>query len=594
MTDSPFDAASPVRDLSSQELARILVEHRGWLESNGVTGERAMLDNARLAGVNLCGADLRRVSLVGAELSGARLDSADLSSGSLVGADFTGASLRAANLRGADLDETILRNADLRDADLLESRGLSGGRLGGADVAGAKLPDAIMKFEGLESVQESSKSASSLFTSTLLLCAYTWLTILATRDAQLLNNAAPPASRLPILGTDIPLIQFYLVGPLLLFCFYIYFHLCLQRLWEELANLPAVFPDARSLDSKAHPWMLNSLVCLHVDRLRRARPGLTLWQARLAALVAWGIVPFTLILIWARYLTSHHWWVTGAHVILIAVSIGAGMGFYHLAIETLRGSKRVPFRVTRPLKDVRLLYGILTIITGGLFYMVSLGAIDGVNNRLVLKEISVDLVKRSGFDPRVWIPEILSQVGVRSFAALDGIDLSTKPANWSGKETDLSLVKGADLAGRDLRFADAYGAFFVNAFLKGADLRGADLREADFRNADLRRADLSGANLRGAKLRGADLHGAKLPLAVLTEADLTSADLGGVDLSHARLHGADLTGADLTDANLQGADLTGAKLVKATLVSVKMRDANLQGADLTGAKLAVPIKTSGK
>ncbi len=594
MSESPSAVSPSLREISTSELETILADHKEWLRSDGVTGERAAFDRVRLNGFEFSGADLRRTSFAGSDLTGAKFDSADLSGANLAAANLTGASLRAANLHGADLDETILRDADLRDADLLEARGLSGGQLGGADVSGAKLPEAIMKFEGLANVQETSKSSASLFTSTLLLCAYTWLTILATRDAQLLNNAAPPSSRLPILGTDIPLIQFYLVCPLLLFCFYLYFHLGLQRLWEELADLPAVFPDGRPLDAKAHPWMLNSLVCLHVERLRRARPALTLWQARLAAMVAWGIVPFTLVLIWARYLTGHDWRVTGTHVVLIASAVGSGLGFYHLAIETLRGADRPSFSWRRPWQDIRLIYGFVALCAFVMLYVTSVGAIDGVNTRLVQKEISVDFQKRTLLDPRVWVPQSLDRVGIRSFAALDGIDLSIKPANWSGKETDLSVVKGADLAARDLRFADAYGAFFVNAFMKGADLRGADLREADFRNADLRLADLTGANLRGAKLQNADLHGAKLSHAVLTHANLSNADLARTDLSDARITEADLTGADLTNADLQRADLTGSKLIKATLVAVKMRDAKLDGTDLTGAKLAVPVETSGK
>lgn len=593
MSDSPSAVDAKPREVSPSDLERVLSEHQEWLRSDGVTGERAEFHRVRLAGVDFSRANLRRVSFAGSDLAGAKLDGADLSGAELGGANLCGASLRAANLHGADLDETILRDSDLRDADLLEARGLAGGQLGGADVAGAKLPEAITKFEGLASVQETSKSSASLFTSTLLLCAYTWLTILATRDAQLLNNAAPPSSRLPILGTDIPLIQFYLVCPLLLFCFYIYFHLCLQRLWEELADLPAVFPDGRPLDAKAHPWMLNSLVCLHVGRLRRARPALTLWQARLAALVAWGIVPFTLVLLWVRYLTGHDWRVTGAHIALIALALGAGLGFYRLAIQTLRGAARPSFSWSRPWQDVRLIHGFVALAVFAVLFVISLGAIDGVNANLVRKEISQDYAKRSALDPRVWVPRSLDLVGVRSFAALDGIDLSTKPSNWSGKETDLSLVKGADLAARDLRFADAYGAFFVNGFLKGADLRGADLREADFRNADLRRADLSGANLRGAKLQNADLSGAILNRAVLTQANLTNADLSGTDLSDTRITQADLTNADLTNANLQRADLSEAKLVNTTLVSVKMRDAILERADLTGAKLAPPVELSG-
>lgn len=73
----------------------------------------------------------------------------------------------------------------------------------------------------------------------------------------------------------------------------------------------------------------------------------------------------------------------------------------------------------------------------------------------------------------------------------------------------------------------------------GPDLRGATLAGADLRGADLRRASLRGAVLLGADARGARLRGA----------DLTGADLRG-----ARLGGADLGGAlFVTQAQLESA-----------------------------------------
>jgi len=84
-------------------------------------------------------------------------------------------------------------------------------------------------------------------------------------------------------------------------------------------------------------------------------------------------------------------------------------------------------------------------------------------------------------------------------------------------------------------FSNLRGANLWGANLRYADLRGANLRYANLRNADLGCADLSGANLR-------------------------NADLGCADLSGANLWGADLSGANLWGANLSGADLSGAKI----------------------------------
>ncbi len=97
----------------------------------------------------------------------------------------------------------------------------------------------------------------------LLGCAYAWLTIATTTDARLLTNSA--SSPLPIIGTDIPIAWFYWAAPVLLLGLYSYFHLYLQRLWEGLSELPAVFPDGKALHKNAYPWLLNGLVRAHFD-----------------------------------------------------------------------------------------------------------------------------------------------------------------------------------------------------------------------------------------------------------------------------------------------------------------------------------------
>ena len=83
-----------------------------------------------------------------------------------------------------------------------------------------------------------------------IVCAYTLLTAVTTTDAALLTNAA--TTPLPIIGARVPVVGFYLLTTILLLGFYAYLHLYLQRLWEGLAALPAVFPDNRTLDQAAY------------------------------------------------------------------------------------------------------------------------------------------------------------------------------------------------------------------------------------------------------------------------------------------------------------------------------------------------------
>ena len=625
---TPEETVRP--DVSTPEaLDAVLKAHAEWVASSGQAGRKAELGKADLRkadlkGANLREADLQEADLAAADLSGAELMKADLrgarlrkvnfQGAALVGADLTGADLRGAKLQDADLTNARLRGAnlrgvdmrgcdlegaelhvaDLQDADLGGSLGLLGGQLGGTNVAGAKLPDAILKFEGLANATEASKNAQSVLFTMIGICAYTWLTIASTKDSQIINNASPASSRLPILGIDIPLFRFYQMVPPLLLCLFCYFQLSLQRLWEELATLPAIFPDGHPLDRKSYPSLLNGLVRVYVDRLRNRRSSIALWQARLSLLLGWGLVPLTLLWLWGRYLSAHDWWVTGMHIALLSASIALGVGFLELAAETLKGEERPAFSWRHALGNPTARHFAMVTASAAVFGLLSLGGIDGINPHLVDAEISNYVTRHHDGDPRTWIPRAFAAIGFDTFATLDNTEMSLKPANWQSGENladhQIKEVKGADLGGRNLRYADAYGVFLVNAYLKGADLRNADLREADLRGANLQKADLRGANTHQSHFETAEMQWADLRGATLKEAHMAGAVLKHSKLQYANFQKADLARVDFQEAEmqgviLQGTNLQGAKLVGAKLDKSDLRGANFEGADLTRADL---------
>lgn len=276
---------SPVRPIPP-ELQEVLEAHAKWLKSKGTVGKAASLSYYDFARFDLTGVSLRDVTLTGARFS------------------------------GANLHHTAFRAADLRDADLSEAVNLQANQLGGADLDGAKLPEPVGKFTDLATVETGSKTTVTLFYSLLLVCVFAWLTIGATTDASLLPNTA--TSNLPVIGAAIPIVGFYLAGPLLLLALHVYFHLHLIRLWEGLTMLPAIFPDGRRLDQVAYPWLLNGMVCAHFPPLRRQRPTFSRIQSLLALLLAWWLAPLTLLGLWVRYLRRHDWTITLIQTLLVA------------------------------------------------------------------------------------------------------------------------------------------------------------------------------------------------------------------------------------------------------------------------------------
>ncbi len=103
--EQPSDRPA-LREVSPEELAKILEAHRKWVESEGKEGERANLYRA-----NLQRADLREANLQRADLSNANLEEAFLGGANLLLANLEKANLQGANLEGANLYWANLRGA---------------------------------------------------------------------------------------------------------------------------------------------------------------------------------------------------------------------------------------------------------------------------------------------------------------------------------------------------------------------------------------------------------------------------------------------------------------------------------------------------
>src|ERR1700749_261778 len=81
-----FSARTPVRVLSSDEIERMLAEHRLYLETEYHQGHRANFSSADLTGRDFSGLNLRGIKMDRALLSGADFTGAHLQSASLIGA----------------------------------------------------------------------------------------------------------------------------------------------------------------------------------------------------------------------------------------------------------------------------------------------------------------------------------------------------------------------------------------------------------------------------------------------------------------------------------------------------------------------------
>ena len=564
----PSHKAPQYGEISPEKLREILKQHQKWVKTGGKGGEKAKLQEANLQKANLRGANLENAVLVRANLQEANLRSSHLQK----------AWLGEANLQKANFYNATFREAHLHDADLTGATGLLASQFAGANVSGAKLPKDIHEFKGVEQVEKISQRAQKLFLSILLGCVYCWLTIAITTDVGLITNSG--SSPLPIIQTKIPIAGFYWAAPLILLSLYFWFHLYLQRLWERLSQLPAVFPDGEALDEKVYPWLISGMVRSHVRLLKEHRPALSRIQTGISVLLAWWIIPFTFLLFWLRYIPRHDWVGTSLHVIVLVFSITAAILLHRLAAKTLRGERASSLSWKEKVKSLpayqhaSLTVGILGL-SGIIFFHLSTWAIEGVRPSLFdfaryssinswedLSKPPPESTSLKWHEGRILLPRLFDYFGYRTYANLVEADISTKPPTWTGQadklKDEIPLVKGAKLNGANFQNANMEQAFLINADLRRAHLQGADLELAHLEKADLFEADLQKANL---------LH-AHLEQAYLLGADLQKANLFGAHLEKANLAGAHLENADLREAHLEKADLAGAHLEKADLRGV--------------------------
>lgn len=130
-------------------------------------------------------------------------------------------------------------------------------------------------------------------------------------------------------------------------------------------------------------------------------------------------------------------------------------------------------------------------------------------------------------------------------------------ANRTLRPFSTCLLRGVNLAGRDLRaanfsFGDLAGTSFKGADLRGATFHGSSVKDADFSNANLESADLSDCHLENAsfiyaRLKKANLRNAKLMGVVFRRTDLSGVMLHGAICGETIFSDVDLSSADGLD-----------------------------------------------
>ena len=252
---------------------------------------------------------------------------------------FKGAGLQKQNFGYANVTEADFRDADLSGADLLLVVGLQAHQLSGADLSRCKLPADIALFPQLANVTTLSQNAGKMFLTTLLACIFVLLTVATTGDIQLLTSSG--TAELPVLKVSVSTQSFFFIAPLVLLVLSVTVHLYLQRLWETMAQLPAVFPDGITTDNKTYPWLVNDLIRTGFPLLSREQHNTPLaWmQLKAFATIAYATVPITLLIVFMRCLHRHEARLSEWQTVVFAFSVAWASLVSYLNRITLKREK---------------------------------------------------------------------------------------------------------------------------------------------------------------------------------------------------------------------------------------------------------------
>ncbi len=569
----------PVALVVKRGLPEILEQHADWLDSAGADGLQADLSKE----------DLQNANLIDARLQDAVLNQANLQRADLMLADLRGASLLQADLCDTNLLGTLFQQSNLQGAVFTGATGVQSTQLAGANLFGTTLPDSTSPFDGLKYVGQMATRTAWMLFAMLLLNGLVCLRIFTTRDAQLLTNG--PA--FPFLGlqSDVPFIPFYLFGPVVLLALYVGFHLYVQHLWDGAAQLPAIFPDGRKLDT-CLPWFARWSAQANFKWLRATRSPLAFLEGGISIALLYWVTPATVLLFWSRYLTLEDLRGSALHALLVAGSIFAAINFPKMVGVAFNADLRLPAnRQPASQKKIARLLNAIPVGVAVLLFLISAGIVFGVPHGYAASHGEATAGDSGIPQYKTWAAHLLWSAGYNPYAQLTETNVSAKPAAWSGRDEDLSQIQGAGLNHIRMRYAQAYRSFLANARLWQADLSHADLSESDMREANLRQASLEfaildRANLFRANLQEADAQNANLNRSDLRSTNLTSAILSGATLLDATLDGANLYHADLRNASLQRASLKQADLREADLENANLSSAIFQATYLSSAKLA--------
>lgn len=499
--------------------------------------------------------------------------------------------------------------------------------------------------EGLEkSLSDSATRVSTIWISYLLFGLYLLVSAGTATNKQLL--LAEPV-KLPALGTEVPLVAFFVISPLLFI--FLQFYVLLQTLL--LGRTARAYNDALNRTLRVskenaifRERLANTIFAQVFAGAPREREG---WVGIVLRGIAWftliGSPILVLLTFQLAFLPYHSQAVTWIHRLLVYFAVGMAFTIWPVVInpakeyrwyrldfrfwkstlfswrmskarethrsatlsESVQAAKRIADKIV-PLKRIIgqltagtvLLLSTLTLSFPG-EWQVNLLSFRSLNSRAcktwITDTFSLSVIDRLNLkDIGVADAETLKKMIEGKPEHLD-LHKAARSRDLSDRDFDCGVFNGVDFRLAALDKAQFEGSVFLNARLDGARMPEAVLEGADLTKITLDQIDLTNANLSRAILSSATLNKVELGLADLSGIDLSGAVLTVVNFGKgARLSGANLIRLTADELNVPSGHLEGVSLQYSTISKLDLWGAALDGADFFGANVPIDVSQYDK
>jgi hypothetical protein len=421
-----------------------------------------------------------------------------------------------------------------------------------------------------DSVVDAAGVGAGLWFSYLFVLLYLAIAVGGVTHRELLLETPV---KLPFLNVDLPLIGFFVLGPLLFIIVHTYVLLHIGLLARKARAFDAELRNQITEDDTRTRLRLQLPSNIFVQFLagpKDARTGITGVLLRAIAWVSLVVGPVALLVFFVLQFLPYHsepvsWWQR----LLVAADLTLLWLLWPQVVQANEGA----WTSAQAIKGGKLLAGVATVVPAVLVFTVATFPGEWLDRHL--PDLNF-IPTKANFIPT---KAPIKSPGPRDATARRPptiIEHRVPPRSdtWSSPHK-LLFAGGVDFVAQKPR-----SLWSNRLVLPGFDvidrptlsLRGRHLEGAVLIAAHLRKVDLTGAQLQGAELMAADLREANL-------------DCVGIDNKVCtQLQDASLDRAQLQGASLYRAQLQGASLAEASVWRVDVRDAVIEGARVTDAR----------